>query len=69
MPKQAKQEHDKEGSSASLNIFLSGEATPVWTCISGGGKRVSQWTKQPFRATQQLADTTSPLPSAGTERF
>lgn len=69
MPKQAKQERDKEGSSALVNIFLSGVVTPLGTCISGEGKGVSQWTKQPFRATQQLADTTSPHLSAGTERF
>lgn len=69
MPKQAKQERDKEGSSALFNIFLPGEVTTVWTCISGEGKGVSLWTKQPFRATQQLADATSPLPSAGTEHF
>lgn len=68
-PKQAKQEHDKEGSSASFTIFLSGEVTAVWICISGEGKGVSQWTKQPFRVTQQLAHTTSPLPSAVTEHF
>lgn len=38
MPKQAKKERDKEGSSASFNLFLSGEATLVWTWISGEGK-------------------------------
>lgn len=41
-------------------IFLSGEVTAVWICISGEGKGVSEWTKQPFRATQQLADQLSP---------
>lgn len=68
-PKQAQQECDKEGSSALLNAFPCGEVTAVWTCISGEGKGVSQWTKQPFRATQQLAEATSPLPSAVTKHF
>lgn len=42
MLKQVKQERDKEGSSASFNIFLSGEVATVQTCISGEGLTVDK---------------------------
>lgn len=73
MPKQVKREHDKEDSSASFNIFFTGDGTgevaAVQTCSSGEGK--GSHCGQCFAFQRNLtAGTHQHLPpSARTEHF